>query len=109
MSPSTDYLETILSQVFNSEKIINTKEITIESFKIFTNELEIGCYGSKCPSFEVETLIKNLIIDDENAIKLETHYDGDGNNGFYYLVNGIKATKSKYQGFIKKIRFRTLR
>lgn len=102
ISSKNNYLETVLSLVFNSENVIKTKEITIESFKKFTNEIEVSCYGSKYPSVEVETLIKNLIIEHENAIKLECNYGSDGESGFYYLVNGLKATKSKYQGFLKK-------
>ena len=105
-----DYLEPALSMVFGFIAHEGEPEISIGSVKRTTNELEIGCYGSKNPNFELGDSLNNLVIDDLHAIKLELIYD-DGGRKRYHFVNGEKCTKSKFDSFYaeKKVKDPTIK
>jgi hypothetical protein len=98
-----DYLESALSITFGFIAHEGKPEISIGSINRMTNELEIGSYGSKYPSFELGDSLKNLVIDGLHAIKLETIHD-DGGKKRYHFVNGRKCTKSKFDSFYDDVK-----
>ena len=100
-----NYLEIALSLVFRLDACNRVPEISIGSIEKKTNELEIGCIGSKHPSFDLGVTLRDLAIDGPHAIRLETIHD-DGSRKKLHLVNGRKCTRSKFDSFYNEIKIK---
>lgn len=96
------YLEEVIPKLFKSSFKSETQHFCIDYIERNTNEIIIGCYGSKYPSFEVIELFTSLTINVLYGIKIKVDYDGDGTNDVFCIVNSDKCSPQKYNAYYRK-------
>ncbi len=104
LSLGDDCLEKVLPKLFQMKNKFQSENFNIEVFKKNTNEILISAYGTKYPSFEIQNLFTDLIIESEYGIKLKCVFDGDGKNEFHYIVNGSNCSGQKFSAFYRKFK-----
>jgi len=97
-------LESVLPAIFVMKNTYQSENFHIDLFERNTNEILINCIGTKYPTLELQNLFTELEIMNEHGIKLQSIFDGDGNDEYFYIVNGTACSRQKYSAFHKKFK-----
>lgn len=97
----SQYLEEIIPKLFKTSFSRQTRYFALDSLSRNTNEIVLSCYGTKYPEYEIGEIFSNIKISGKHAIKIKTHYDGDGPAENYCIVNSEKCSIQKYNAFYR--------
>lgn len=86
------------------ENTYQSENFYIEIFERNTNEILINCIGTKYPTLELQNLFTELEIESDHGIKLLSCFDGDGDDEYFYIVNGSSCSRQKYSAFHRKFK-----
>ena len=96
-----DYLETVLSKLFNIDLVVETREYNIDSLKCNTNEVQIYCYGSKFPNVVIAELLRRAKFSELLGVQAKTIFD-DGAKENYCSINNQECSVQKFGAFYRK-------
>jgi hypothetical protein len=96
-----DYLEAVLSKLFNIDLVVETREYNIDSLKCDTNEIQIYCYGSKFPNVAIGELLRCVEFSEVLGVQAKTIFD-DGGKENYCLINNQECSVQKFGAFYRK-------